>query len=224
MSTSGHGEVLDALARASRRTALLGLLGFAIVLAAMSYSALRLRGLAATITAREVEVAQLEQRLDSARTALSEAQRQLDEAHRLMQSTAEALTRSEQAAHRIRQGINHYQRGEYDFAVAAYREAITIEPRNHVVYDYLGYSLFRQGDYVAAIESYRRSLSLVPSYWRAHYNMALALWRSGATDEALAAVEAAIAINPHSREDFRTDGQFSAFRQSQRFRDLIAGG
>ena len=220
MNAAESGQ-LDSLARASRRTALLGLLGALFVLASLLYSAYRLRGL-------ERQVATTRQQIDSLQAQARTLQEQLDStrarlgvARRALEDAAISLSRSEQASHWIRRGINRYQRGEYAEAVRAYREALKTDSTNHFAYAYMGYAYYRSKRYPDAIHSLREAVRHSPEYDRGYYNLALAEWYGGSRLEALRSLGKAVTINPALRDTIRQDRQFAELLRSPEAQSLV---
>lgn len=204
----------DKLARASRRTALLTLLSFFLVLGSLGYSGYRLHSLQLEVENLERELSIREQQLRQLDDSLALSMSELD---RIEQN----LDRSRRAAEYIRQGINHYQRGEFSAAISQYRTALEIDPTNYVVYDWMGYAYFRNRQVSEAVESLRRSIEIEPRYASGYYNLSLALWRSGDQSGAVETLRQMLEIDPHLSDVVRSDGQFSQFRQSEEFRMLL---
>ncbi len=155
------------------------------------------------------------------RTDISKLQEEIKTYEREYRATAERLAQSRSAAEPIRAGINHYQRGEYGKAVEDYTEALSIDPSNPVVYDWMGYALYRNRQYDKALSAFERCIQLDPKYARGYYNMALVLWKLGRREDAVKAVQRAVELDPEIRRQLRVDSQFTPFRQLPEFRSLI---
>lgn len=169
------------------------------------------------VTAKETKIVELEKQIElheeRARQAQSEAK-----------ILSESLSKSREAAEHVRAGINYYQRGEFSKAVKRYQAALEIDPYNHMVYDWMGYSLYRDRKYSEAEAALRRSVELEPSYARGYYNLALVLWRRGEQRDAIDALRAAVQQSSEIIDDLRRDGQFSPFRANPEFRQLVESG
>ena len=110
----------------------------------------------------------------------------------------------------IDQGLQAARRGDFAVAVAAYDQALAINPGNARILNWKGYALFRSQAYDEAIASFERAIAIAPGVAETHYNLALALWKSGRRDaakkalarayEADPAFEAIAARDPQSRE------------------------
>jgi tetratricopeptide (TPR) repeat protein len=155
------------------------------------------------------------------RADVSKLQEEIKTYEREYRAIAEKLAQSRSAAEPIRAGINHYQRGEYEKAVEDYTAALSIDPSNPVVYDWMGYALYRNRQYDKALSALERSVQLDPKYARGYYNMALVLWKLGRHEDAIKAVRHAVELDPEIRRQLRADDQFTPFRQLPEFRSLI---
>ncbi len=83
-----------------------------------------------------------------------------------------------------------------DEAIAHYRTALALAPKDADAHVNLGGALQQQGKLEAAAASYRQALAINPSHAGAHSNLGLALQELGQLDAALVNYEQALAINP----------------------------
>ena len=88
------------------------------------------------------------------------------------------------AHHRL--GSALYAKGQYEGAIAEYREAIRLNPDLALAHNGLGSALCAKGQYDAAIAEYRKAIRLNPDYAHAHNNLGLALDVAGQPDAAIA--------------------------------------
>jgi predicted O-linked N-acetylglucosamine transferase (SPINDLY family) len=86
--------------------------------------------------------------------------------------------------------------GKMDEAVAAYRQAVALDPRNAGAYCNLGAALRDNGHFDEAIVICRQAIGLDPSCAEAHCNLGVALRDKGQLDEAITAFHQAIALKP----------------------------
>lgn len=98
----------------------------------------------------------------------------------------------------MREGIEAYNTGNYDGAVASFEAARDGHPEYADVRFKLGLSLLRRGDHAAARAELERALAINPRYAEAHFYLGVAFLDEKAYREALAHFEEAAAI----RSDF----------------------
>jgi rhomboid protease GluP len=77
------------------------------------------------------------------------------------------------------------------------------EEESAEAYFLLGYADYALEDFREAKDSFMRAVELQPSFHQAHYNLALSHYRLGDREEAIAAVEQAIALEPNE-ESYQT--------------------
>ncbi|MGD0390854.1 MAG: tetratricopeptide repeat protein, partial [Tepidisphaeraceae bacterium] len=92
-------------------------------------------------------------------------------------------------------------KGQLDEAIAAYRQAIALNPNLPDVHYNLGIALYDKGEMDDAITAYRRALALNPNFAEVHSNnLGNALKHKGRLDEAITAYRRAIDLNPKYAE------------------------
>jgi tetratricopeptide (TPR) repeat protein len=104
-------------------------------------------------------------------------------------------------------GIALQRQGELDKAVAAYRQAIALQPDAYVPYCNLGGIYRQQRHFDLAVAAYRKAAELQPNNARAHANLANTLRDQGKLAEAVAAFQKAIALQP---DDLQAQARYSA--------------
>lgn len=97
---------------------------------------------------------------------------------------------------RIAVGNSLLARNRVDEAIAAYREAVTIQPDLAEGYCALGMGLAKKGALDEALTAYRESLHLDPNFAKAHYNLGNALSRQGRIDESIRSFRESLRIQP----------------------------
>jgi tetratricopeptide (TPR) repeat protein len=116
----------------------------------------------------------------------------------LVQAGASANAPAQQASAlaSFRAGVAAQQRGEWERAADAYRQAIEAEPQYAEAHANLGAVLARLGEYDQAVLSYNRALRINPRLNAARLNLGLAHYRAGALTAAVEALAAAYAADP----------------------------
>ncbi|MDR2494604.1 MAG: tetratricopeptide repeat protein [Spirochaetaceae bacterium] len=105
------------------------------------------------------------------------------------------------------QGTEHYNREEYDEAIAAFTAALRIDP-NHAnakgnlatAYNNRGVAYANRGDYDRALADYTAALRIDPNHAAAYSNRGVAYANRGDYDRALADFTAALRIDPNHAE------------------------
>jgi len=93
-------------------------------------------------------------------------------------------------------GMEYYERGEYDEAVAEFQAAIELEPDDAGAHRNLGTAYLEQGKYEEAAAAYEKAIELDPDFGEAYGDLAGAYVNLGRLSEAIAAGEKAIELAP----------------------------
>jgi protein O-GlcNAc transferase len=93
-----------------------------------------------------------------------------------------------------------HAKGRLEEAIAAYQQAIALQPQNPAYHSNLGNVLRDNRQLGAAIAACRRALALDPNHAAAYSNLGNALRDSGKFDEAIAAYRRAVALKPDFAE------------------------
>ena len=94
-------------------------------------------------------------------------------------------------------GLALANQGQFEAAIAHYRQALCLRPDYVYTHNNLGLALANQGQLEAAIAHYTTALQLQPSYATAHSNLGLTLIRRGQFKEAITHFSQALAILPN---------------------------
>ncbi len=93
-------------------------------------------------------------------------------------------------------GIRALQAGEMDRALSLLNAAVASSPADGRAHGYLGICKARRGDLAGSVTSLQEAARLQPSDPMAQFNLAVALMQAQRTDEARAAFQAVLALDP----------------------------
>jgi tetratricopeptide (TPR) repeat protein len=91
-------------------------------------------------------------------------------------------------------------RGELDEALALYRKAFSLNPRNNDYLGRIGVILAKKGRSGEALAIFTKIRDQEPADPKAHLNVARALLQAGRTDESIAAMKKAEELDPNGRD------------------------
>ena len=86
-------------------------------------------------------------------------------------------------------------KGDYDGAIACFRKAIELDPKDAVAHMNLGNAIRGKGDLDGAIKWYKKAIEVDPKYVEAHCNLAETLKDKGQLDEAIACYKKGIELD-----------------------------
>ena len=120
--------------------------------------------------------------------------------HRRMGDLKQALTISLKSLERwpdnpmmLRHVADLYQLlGEYELAIAHYRQLLVLQPENAEIYDQIGYSLAELDRTEEAIAAFQTALSLAPNRAESHIGLGVIFQRNHRHKEAITEFEAAL--------------------------------
>jgi len=113
-----------------------------------------------------------------------------------MAPQATAKPASTQADEFLRRGISAQQQGDLNAAIAAYKQAVTLNPALGEAHANLGAALAAAGQFDDAIEEDKRAIELVPDTTSVRMNLALAYYKKGDLEHARLEFEAVHAARP----------------------------
>lgn len=126
----------------------------------------------------------------------------------------------------IDRGNSDYLDGEYDDAIRAYKEAVTLRPNNALGHYDLANALNRKGQYKDSISEYQKALALKEGP-DVHNGLGVALYQSGQHEAAIAEYQKAIALAPARSEAHYNLGvayyQLGRYKEaSDKYREAIS--
>ncbi|MGB7710849.1 MAG: CHAT domain-containing tetratricopeptide repeat protein [Microcoleus sp.] len=105
---------------------------------------------------------------------------------------------SQKAVELCQEGLNRYDAGDLEGAIAAFEQALEIDPKFHIAWNGLGNALGDLGRNTEAIAAYEKALEIDPKFYGAWNGLGIALNDLGRNTEAIAAYEKALEIDPKS--------------------------
>ncbi len=209
------GFDVEKFSRHARAGALMTALGGIVVILALAYSG---KQLSIVETARSEQ----EERALELQMQVGQLAREKEHLEKDLQHLRDRSIRARNASTPLQSGLKAFFTKNYMGAVAYYDQAIEIDPENPVLFDFKGYALLRAGRVNEAVNALERSVQIAPDYVWGHYNLALAYWRVGRHEDALSEVRRVLELDPSFRETILGDGQFSKFKRSAVFNELVS--
>jgi Tfp pilus assembly protein PilF len=111
-----------------------------------------------------------------------------------------------------RRGNAHFEEKNYDRAIAAYSEAIRLDPSDPVTFNNRGLAYRERGRYHKAIADYNEALRLRPRDAVVSYNRGMAYYHLGDTIGAIADFTRALELRPDYAQAYRRRGEAHARR------------
>src|SRR5215813_1639235 len=143
-----------------------------------------------------------QERLAAAKAAAeAEARRKSEEAER--QPLAEARARYSTL---MSQGHTDINNGDYDKAIAAFSDAMRLDPKSALAFTNRGVAYERKGDMDRAIADFSEAIRLDPNYALASSDRGIAYARKGDNDRAIADFNEAIRLDPKNVLAFTNRG------------------
>ncbi len=101
------------------------------------------------------------------------------------------------AEQHLKRGGDLELKGDLDGAIAEYREAVRLRPRDAELHNYLAWVLGRKGDWNGAVAEYREVIRLQPEDAWTHHYLGQLLGNKGDWDGAIAQAREAIRLMPN---------------------------
>ncbi|MGO9486752.1 MAG: tetratricopeptide repeat protein, partial [Rhodomicrobium sp.] len=117
-------------------------------------------------------------------------------------------------------GDEHYNKGDYDRAIADYDQAISLNPQYATAYYSRGLAYYNKGDYDRAIADYDQAIRLDPKYALAYNNRGFVYNITGDYDRAIADYDQAIRLD--SKYVFAYNNRGNAYVSKGEYNRAIA--
>ena len=111
-----------------------------------------------------------------------------------------AITTAERAEALKEQANTHYDRGDYQQAIAAYQDALKLDPNDADAFNNLGASLYNARRYREASEAFQNAVRLTPNDADVLNNLGAVYYVLEQYDRALESFQKATAANPSSAD------------------------
>lgn len=123
----------------------------------------------------------------------------------------------ESAEKYMQAGFKHFQKQEYDQAIANFQKAVKLEPEAATAYNMLGMAyrfkaiqLGLPGMRAKEIAAFQNALKANPKYWVAMVNLGATYYQQGEKAKAAALFKKALALNPHHPEKKQLEKMIAA--------------
>jgi tetratricopeptide (TPR) repeat protein len=110
------------------------------------------------------------------------------------------------------QGVEYYNKGDYDNAISEYDKAIEFNPNIAQVYNLRGLAFYAKGDKESAISDWNKAIQLKPDFAEAYVNRGNAYGDKGELDLALNDYAKAIQLDPKYAEAYHNRGLVYVFK------------
>ncbi len=124
------------------------------------------------------------------------------------------------AIQKLEEGNRFYYNGEYDRAIAAYNEAIELNPNDYDAYNSRACAYDEQGEYDKAIQNYNRAIELNPNDADIYNNRGVAYYNISDIHRAFLDYNQAIKLNPNDPKVYVNRGV--AYRKTGDYDKAIA--
>ena len=117
-------------------------------------------------------------------------------------------------------GNNLYNEGQYEEAIASYKKAIKINPKDDGAYNNMGVIYAALEKYEEAIASYKKAIEINPKYDKAYNNMGSAYDMLEKYEKAIVSYKKAIEISPKYDKAYNNMG--STYDELEKYEEAIA--
>lgn len=116
----------------------------------------------------------------------------------------------------LQEGFVHFQKQEYDQAIASYQKAVKLDPKAAAAYNMLGmayrfkFQQLRNPELQAQeIAAFEKSVELDPKYWVAMINLGATYYYRGEKAKAAPWFKKALALNPDHPEKAQVEAMIA---------------
>ena len=103
---------------------------------------------------------------------------------------------AEEAERYNSEGVGHFNKGDYDAALASFKEAIRLNPDLFLAHYNLGVTYGQKGQWDASIDSFKEAIRLKPDDARGHFNLGLLYGQKGQWDASIDSFKEVIRLQP----------------------------
>jgi tetratricopeptide (TPR) repeat protein len=125
----------------------------------------------------------------------------------------------ESAQDYINRGNVLRDQGEHDKAIAAFTEAIRIDPKDDSAYFNRGLAWRSKGEYDLAIRDYNQALTINPAFFQVYVNRGVAWSKKGEYDQALRDYNEALRLRPNDPSTYNNLAWLQATCPDAKYRD-----
>jgi len=111
-----------------------------------------------------------------------------------------------------KRGLAHYQKKEWDRAIAEFDRAVELNPRYADALHKRGLAYYFKHDWDQAIANFNRVLELHPDFAKDYYNRGLAYYYKKELDRAIADFSRGLELNPKDHEAYDMRGRAFCFK------------
>jgi tetratricopeptide (TPR) repeat protein len=112
---------------------------------------------------------------------------------------------------------------KHDDALAAFGDAIILDPERSDYYNGMGLAYYRQKRYERALKLFVAATEVDPNDATARYNEACVLALMNRKEDAINTLAEALTLDPRLTQTAEKDADFDGIRDSHKFRDLVSG-
>lgn len=112
---------------------------------------------------------------------------------------------------------------KHDDALAAFGDAIILDPERSDYYNGMGLTYYRQKRYERALKLFVTATEVDPNDATARYNEACVLALMDRKEDAINTLAEALTLDPRLTQTAAKDADFNGIRNSRKFQDLVSG-